>query len=339
MDLERIARLPSKTCSHTYYGMVPMSSMFAVTLRATPLLAAIAIGACGGDGSSGSPQAATAPSQREADALVEQAAGANPAARSGRIDGEIKVALKGATQFAEPFSTMLSGAFRARADSALPDYEIDMGVGDNGVELSSVGGRSYVSLGNTGYELPARVRTRLVRASARGANGLARTLEQFGIAPARWETDRRVAGTEQIDGVEVTHITTGFTAGRILKDANTLLGLMASLGIDRATGLPRSITPRARRVIVRGVKVKRGASWIGTRDHVIRKAGFTLTFAIPKADRAQVGGISSGKIVAELNVSEVGKPQRIRPPETLRPYAEFELGIDALGDARQARSG
>ncbi len=295
---------------------------------------AIAIAACGGASESGgAPRDSTATSQ-QADALVERAAGRNPAARSGRIDAEIEYTLKGARGFAEPFSTSISGAFRVRKGSALPEYEIDMGVGDNGVELSSLAGRSYVSLGSTGYELPARVRSRLVRSSARGANGLTRTLEQFGIAPARWETDRRVAGTEVIDGVEVVHITTGFTAGRILKDANTLLGLMTSLGIARATGLPTSITPRARRVIVRGVRIKRGESWIGERDKVLHKAGFTMTFEIPKADRAKVGGISSGKIVAELSVSEVGKPQRIRAPETLRPYSEFELAIDALGDAR-----
>ena len=303
-----------------------------------PLLGAIAIAACGGASQSGAPRGSAAPS-RDADALVEQAAGRNPAARSGRIDAEIEYTLKGVPAFAEPFSTTISGAFRLRKGSALPDYEIDMGVGDNGVELSSVGGRSYVSLGSTGYELPARVRSRLVRSSARGANGLTRTLEQFGIAPARWETDRRVAGTEVIDGVEVVHITTGFTAGRILKDANTLLGLMTSLGITRATGLPSSITPRARRIIVRGVRVKKGESWIGVKDKVLHKAGFTMTFAVPKADRAKVGGISSGKIVAELNVSEVGRPQRISAPETVRPYAEFELALDALGDARQSRTG
>ena len=137
------------------------------------LLAAIAIAACGGASESRTPRATSAPRQ-DADALVKQAAGANGAARSGRIDAEIMFALKGAPGFAEPFSTTLSGAFRVRKGSALPDYEIDMGVRDNGVELSSVGGRSYVSLGSTGYELPARVRNRLVRASARGCAGACR---------------------------------------------------------------------------------------------------------------------------------------------------------------------
>ena len=84
--------------------------------------------------------------------------------------------------------------------------------------------------------------------------------------------------------------------------------------------------------------MKQGESWIGTHDKVLHKAGFTLTFDVPKADRSRVGGISAGTIRAELNVSEVGKPQHIRAPATVRPFAEFELALDALGDARQSRT-
>lgn len=307
--------------------------MISSAVRATVLLAATAtaITACGSQSASPSKSAAAGP---DADALVRASTGRNPAARSGRIDGQIEIALKGVPAFAEPLTTTLSGAFSLREASALPDYAIEMGVGDNGVELSAVGDRSYVSLGSTGYALPAAVRRRLVRSSARGENGLTRTMEQFGIAPARWETERRAAGTERIDGVEVLHITTSFVAGRILKDANTLLGLLTSLGITRAVGLPASITAKARRIVVGGVQKKQGESWIGSRDKVLRKAGLTMTFAIPKADQAALGGISSGTVRAMLDVSEVGKPQRIAAPQTLRPYSEFELALDALGDSR-----
>ena len=193
-----------------------------------------------------------------AERLVKQASGPNARATSGVIDGQVEITLKGVREFAEPFTASISGPFRLRKGSALPDYELDTGVRDYGVELSSIGGRSYVTIGTTGYELPAGVRDRLLRKSAKGANGLTRTLEQFGIAPWRWEKDWRLAGTEQIDGVEVQKITTGFTAGRILRDANTLLGLLTSLGITRAVGLPSQITPRARRVIVAGVDGKAG---------------------------------------------------------------------------------
>ena len=212
----------------------------------------------------------------------------------------------------EEFTAGLSGPFRYRKDASLPDYDLQIGARDYGVELTSVAGESYVSLGTTGYALPANVRRRLVRSSAKGRNGLTRTLEQFGIAPWRWEADRVAAGTGRLDGVEVQHVTTGAHVGRILRDANTLLGFMRSLGITRAIGLPPEIGPRARRAIVRSVTKFAGESWVGTKDGVLRRSGFTMDFAVPKSRQAAVGGITGGHVVGRLNVTQVGKRQRDR---------------------------
>jgi hypothetical protein len=138
-----------------------------------------------------------------------------------------------------------------------------------------------------------------------------------------------------MDGVKVVRIDTSFNAGRMLNDANTLLGLLTSLGITRAVGLPSQITRRARRVFVKTVTSKVGASWVGISDHVIRQSGFTMRFTVPKADRKALGGLSGGTIVGKLNVTEVGKRQHIKAPQTIAPFAQLALAIDALGDARQ----
>jgi hypothetical protein len=315
---------------------MPMASAGATRRIATlpgVLAAALVLLSCGGGASGDEPQAGGGP-KLDAVKLVAQASGPNAAARSGRIDGTVQLTLTGNGDFAEPFSVGVSGPFRYRKGAALPDYELQMGARDNGVGLTSLRGRSWVRLGSTGFAVPAEIRSRLVRASARGRNGLTRTLEQFGLAPWRWETEQRVAGTERVDGVAVYHVTTSFNAGRILKDANTLLGLLTSLGLTRATGLPDEISRRARRIVVAGVTLKRGASWIGVKDKVLRKAGFTMRFTVPRAERAKIGGISGGTVVGALSVTEVGRPQRISAPATTGPYSDFQLGVDALGDAR-----
>ncbi len=302
---------------------------------AAATLTALALAACGGDGDKAASQSpGGGATHAEAVKLANQAAGPNPAVRSGVLEARTELTLKGARGFSEPFTVSASGPFHFREGSALPDYELETGVRDNGVTLTSVGGRSYVSLGTTGYELPTAVRRRLVRSSSRGANGLTRTLEQFGIAPARWETEQRIAGTERIDGVEVVHIKTSFNAGRMLRDANTLLGLLTSLGVTRATGLPSEISRRARRIIVGGVTSKVGASWIGAKDRVLRKAHFTLKFTVPGAQRASLGGLRGGTVTGDLHVTEVGRPQKIGKPASLGSYADFQLGLDALADAR-----
>ena len=299
-------------------------------------LAALALASCGGEKTSSSP--AGGDLAGDADKLTAQAAGPNRKARMGVVDGKVTLALKGLPARYGEFSVGVSGPFVFRKGATLPDYDLQIGARDYGVGLSSVGGRSYVSLGSTGYALPADVRRRLVKASAKGENGLTRTLEQFGIAPWRWETDKRIAGTERIDGVEVVHITTGANVGRILRDANTLLGFMTSLGLTRATGLPREIAPAARRVIVHNVTSFAGNSWIGVKDHVLRRSGFRMTFAVPPADRGRVAGISGGTVVGELNITEVGRPQKIPVPETTGPIADFRVGVDAVGDAQDAEA-
>jgi hypothetical protein len=295
------------------------------------LLATVVLASCGGDDDGASEAARPA---GDPDRLVQETLRANPAARSGRIDGRVEFTLKGVARFAEPFSVGVTGPFRYRRGASLPDYELEMGVRDNGVGLTSLRGRTWVSLGSTGYTLPGDVHRRLVRHAAHGRNGLTRTLSQFGVRPWHWETDRRIAGRTRIDGVEVMHITTSFTAGHILQDANTLLGLLSSLRLTRATGVPDLISRRVRQTIVRSVTLKQGEQWIGVKDKVMRRAGFAMRFAVPKADRAKVGGISGGTGVGELHVTDVGRPQRIRAPATTGSFADFQAGIAALGDAQ-----
>ena len=113
------------------------------------------------------------------------------------------------------------------------------------------------------------------------------------------------------------------------------MGVLSSLGIMRAVGLPAQITRRARKLIVKSVTSKVGASWIAVSDKVIRQSGFTMRFKVAKADQAALGGITGGTVVGKLMVTEVGKPQSIKPPETVAPYADFALALDALADAQR----
>jgi hypothetical protein len=313
-----------------------MDTQLSRRARVAALALAFGLASCGGEAaekaSQDKPQTAA-----QARALIAKATGPNAAARSGRIDGMLEFALRGNKDFAEEFSVSVSGPFHLRKGSALPDYELELGARNYGLTLVSAGGRSYAVLGATGYELPAGIRDRLVRKAARGRNGLTKTLEQLGVAPWRWENDLGIAGKETIDGVETTHITTGFYVGRQLMDANTLLGVLSSLGITRAVGLPSRVTRRARRAVADGADPqRRGGSWIATKDNVYRQSGFTLQFDIAKNERARLGGLSGGTVVGLLKVTEVGEPQRISAPTDLAPFADFELALDALGDAQES---
>lgn len=294
------------------------------------LAAAWGLIGCGGEDKDTSARPGNAAHQPAT--LAERAFGPNAAAATGRIDGGVTITVRGVSGFGEPVTTSISGPYRHRKGSALPDYAIEMGVRDRGVTLTSLRGRSYLSLGTTGYEIPRSIRRRLVRSAAQGRNGLTRTLEQFGVAPWRWEIDKRFAGTERVGGVRAAKVQTGVDVGRVLRDANTLGGLLGALGLARANGLPSEIPAAARRVLVRSVSAAQGASWIGLADGVMRRAAMTIDFRIPKDKRAQVGGISSVKVAGRIEITEVGRRQAIQAPPSLAPFSTLQDAFDALAD-------
>jgi hypothetical protein len=306
-------------------------------------LASLALLSCGGGGDDDAKDKRRQASKSDnthaaAVKLIKQAAGPNAKANSGVLEGEVEIAIKGVKEYAEPFSTTVSGPFQYRPGQDLPDYQLELGARNYGVTLTSVNGKSYVTIGTTAYELPASIRRRLVRNAGTTGNGMTRTLQQLGIRPWVWETEQRIAGTgEVMDGVQTTHLSTSFNAGRQLKDATTLLGVMRSLGITRAVGLPPTISPAARRLYVRTVTSKVGNSWFGVKDKVRRKSGFTLKFKVPRAVRRMLGGITSGVVKGGLTVTEVGKPQKIKAPTELGSYADFEAALDALGEAQESK--
>jgi hypothetical protein len=64
-----------------------------------------------------------------------------------------------------------------------------------------------------------------------------------------------------------------------------------------------------------------------------------MRFAVAKADRGKLGGMSAGVVKGKLTVSEVGEPQDIQAPADVGSFADFKLALDALGDARAAKGG
>lgn len=297
-------------------------------------LAALVLGACGGSDDDPGDAGKRAAERYDVKALAKAAFGPNKRANSGTVEGRIEVTVAGARGFDEPVPVSLSGPFRYRRGSSLPDYQFEMELGERSAIQTSVHGRSFIGLRDaaTGYEIPAAVRRRLAKRSARGRNGLMRTLEAYGIAPWRWEKNRRFGAVETVDGVKTVRADTGVHIDRLLRDLNTLAEHLTSLDITRAAGLPPMIPARARRVLVRSLESARGSSWIAVDDHVLRKSSARIRFAIRPADRDAVAGISRIELKLGVAVTDVGHPRAIEPPADIRPFSNFQGVLDALGD-------
>ncbi|MDX6720596.1 MAG: hypothetical protein QOJ63_2850 [Solirubrobacteraceae bacterium] len=315
-------------------------------LAVAALIASAALAACGGGSSDKGAASSGRDAGKDAKAIAllrKQAFGPNAKARSGVLDGTIDVDVTGVPRFKDTVSISQSGPFDLPAGSDVPDFAlaVSLGLRDKpyGGDLVLADRKAFIAVGSTGYTLPDATSARIVKPAAAASNGLTKTLAVFYIAPQRWEKDARIVGDESIAGVDTVHVTTGVRSARFFLDASRLTDLLTDLRVTEISGLPTAIGAGARAALVRSVKSATGNVWIGKADHVLRKAHLEMKLATSKSDRRRLGGIKSLKLVADLNVTEVGKRQKVRAPSQLGSYQDLQGTLDVLGEAirRDAR--
>lgn len=316
------------------------------TLAVAALLAAATLAACGGGSSSDEDAGSAGDARNDAKAIAllrKQTFGPNAKARSGMLDGTIDVDVEGVPRFKDTISITQSGPFALSAGSDVPDFELSVSLGlrdrPYGGDLVLADRKAFIALGTTGYTLPDATSARIVKPAQAASNGLTKTLAVFYIAPQRWEKNARIVGDENIAGVDTVHVSTDVRADRLFLDASRLTGLLTSLRVTEIAGLPTSIDKGARAALVRSVKSGAGDVWIGKSDHVLRKAHLEMRLAMSQSDRRTLGGIKSLKLAADLNVSDVGRRQKLGKPAQLGSYQDLQGTLDVLGEAirRDAR--
>ena len=108
---------------------------------------------------------------------------------------------------------------------------------------------------------------------------------------------------------------------------------LARLGVNKALGLPAQIGAERRAALVRSVTHASGKVWIGSDDHVLRKAHLEGAGVVVPGDRKLLFGATSGKLDANLTITDVGVPQQISAPKHVESYDSLQLALSALGEA------
>ena len=225
------------------------------------------------------------------------------------------------------------GRFSDASGTALGDWDLLLGLEAHGLVygagMTSSADRPILNIGSTAFVVPETT-VALMRASAGQAqNGLTKILAGFGLRPQLWVRGARIVGHETLGGVAVDHLTFAADPTRVLRDAARFTQLLTALGVTRLGDLPQAIGPAAQAALARSVTSAQGNAYIGTSDHVTRRARITLTLAVPAADRAALAGISSASVEVNLDVSEVGAPQQIRVQADQQSWAQAVTLLDA----------
>ena len=301
------------------------------------LLVAVLVG-CGGDDSSSGDKAATdkggAANSAEVKKLIRQTFGPNAKAKSGNISAIIDMTVKGHPRYKEPIQVSLVGPFTN--EGGQPETKLDVSLGLRGGILGGdmylKDSKAYIGLGSTAYEVPASIAGPLRSPLSKAGNALDAILGVFNINPDRWAKNPRIVGNERVAGIDTIHGTAQINTKNLFLDLATLAKRLTSLRITDITGLPRQVDARARAALGRSVKTATGDVYTGADDKVLRRAKLNLLLE-PSAKDRKILKFTSIKVAANLDITDIGAPQKVNVPANRGSYAALQLSLDALAEA------
>jgi hypothetical protein len=214
-------------------------------------------------------------------------------------------------------------------------FNVSLGLrgGILGGDMYLKGDQAFIGLGSTAYTIPPATAAALRKPLQKDSNALGAVLGVFHIAPERWAKNPRIVGNARVGGIDTIHGTADIDTKALFLDLSALAKRLTSLRITDITGLPRAVDRQARQALQRSVKSASGDVWTGAKDKVLRKARFKLLLKPSAKDRKILGGFTSIKVAANLDVTDVGSPQTIKVPANRGSYSALQISLDALAEA------
>jgi hypothetical protein len=278
----------------------------------------------------------------DANTLLRQTFDGSHALTSGNVSFSVTLNPSGSRTLTAAIELTFGGPFQSRGQGRLPasDFTVRMTASGRTGSLAivSTGTTGYVTIRGSSYRLPAATFEKLESsfaqvASAQGAAS-AGGLAKLGVDPMRWLVKPSIVGHQTVGGADTTHIRAGVDVAPLMTDLNTLLRRAASLGTTTA---PISTATRSR--IASAVKDPVFDVWTGTRDRTVRRLSLALTLPVAGAIATALGGISSARIAVTVQYADLGQPQSIQPPATIRPFGEFRSKLRSLLASLSATAG
>jgi len=301
------------------------------------LLVAVLVGCGGDDSSSGDSGGADKPGKAnsaEVKKLIRQTFGPNEKAKSGNISAVVDLTVKGAPRYREPVQVSLVGPFSNEAGQ--PETKLDVSLalrgGILGGDLYLKGDQAFIGLGSTAYEVPASIAGPLRKPLEKDGNALDAIMGVFSINPDRWAKNPRIVGNERVAGIDTIHGTAEINTKNLFLDLATLARRLTALRITEITGLPREVDARTRAALDRSVKTATGDVYTGADDKVLRRAKLNVLLE-PSAKDRRLLKFSSIKVAANLDITDVGSPQKISVPSNRGSWDALQLSLDALAEA------
>jgi hypothetical protein len=286
-------------------------------------LAALAISACGGGGSSSN-----------ASQLLKQTFSGHHTIKSGQLALSVSVTPSGSSTLTGPISLSFGGPFQSYGSGKLPasDFTVSVHALGKGGSLGiiSTGTSGYFQLQGASYQMPATTFNKLEASFSKigssSSSGSSSTLSKLGISPLHWLSNPTVAGNETVGGAQTTHITASVDMSALLGDLNSVINKVGG----SAAATARGISPATISKIAGSVKNPTVDVWTGTSDHTLRRLLINLTVPVTGSASTALGGMRSAQFSLSIQYSDLNQPQKITAPSNLRPFTEFAAQAQAF---------
>jgi hypothetical protein len=288
-------------------------------LRAALILSLLGLVAllagCGSSGSSG-----------DARALLDKAF--KHSIKSADMTLNIEAKVNGVAALSQPIGLKVAGPYQSNGKGKLPSFDWKVSVSGGGQAFSggliSTGDNAFVNFQGTNYQLGAAQVAKLN--SQLSQTGSGKSLKAFGIDPQAWVKDPQDKGTENVNGVDTTHVQASVDIGKMFADFNKTIQKAGSM----STAAPSQLTPSQIAQIQQVLKNPKFDIYVGRSDDTIRRMSVSVDFQIPSAQRSKFQGASGGTLSFSIDFTKVGQHQTITAPTGARPISELQQQLGGL---------
>lgn len=255
---------------------------------------------------SAAPAAPTAQAANQAAPAPEPAAPAGPQQvltsafsttelKSASFDGRLTVRTGG-----ERNAIRVSGAFESAGPREMPKADVQVRLGLPGLDgpagFVTTGDRAWLTRGSVGYAVPQEAWSKVVDARAKGTPPTA-DAPQLDVNPSSWLQNVKSEGTEQMDGVKVTHVSADVDSARAMTD------------VAKAMGTARALPKDAEAALAKQLDDGHIEAWVG-EDKILRRVTLDMS---GKGSGARRAGMS-----LDFTLAQVNEPQQIEAPSKVK---------------------
>jgi hypothetical protein len=255
----------------------------------------------GGDSATPAAQApdqATPAAEPAAPAEPQQAltaAFSTDALKSASFDGKLAFRSGGQRQ-----AISVSGAFESAGPKEMPKADVQVSVDVSGFDgtggFVTTGDRAWFTRGNVGYAVPQPAWNKIVAGREKGTPPTSKAAN-LDVDPSSWLQNVKSEGTEQMDGVEVTHVSADVNSARAISD------------VVKAMDTTGAVPKNAEAQLAKQIDDGHIEAWVG-EDKILRRASLDMSGKGAGGRRVNMN--------LDFTLSQVNEPQEIEAPAKVK---------------------